>query len=218
MSGRPRTPPRSRLGITRDSIVAKAAEIVTEYGLGALTMRRVGDALGIGTMTLYGYFRDKDELLDAVVDLLSSQTEIPRSTGPWKQRMRALMLALHAQLVEHPFLVELRGRGPLSSAGAMRWTEVGLEILIEAGFEPPEAARAFRPLFIYAFGHARFFPAADADQVMREARATLSLLPPDRFPCVLAAADEIAASIGDPDSYRHGLERQLDGIETQLEG
>ena len=214
----PATESRSRLGLSREKIVEQAAQLVVEDGLGALTMRRVSDALGVGTMTLYGYFRDKDELLDAVVDLHSSRLEVPRSSGPWKARMRTLMLALHDQLVKHPFLVELRLRRPLASPGALRWTEAGLEILTDAGLSPAEAARAFRPLFIYTFGHALFLPRDDPDRVVREARAALALLSPDQYPVVAGAADELAETLTGEGTYERGLDQQLDGIEAQLSG
>jgi AcrR family transcriptional regulator len=210
------TESRSRLGLTRETIAQQAADLILEHGLERLTMRRVAEALGAGTMTLYGYFRDKDELLDAVIDLHSSRLEIPRSSGPWKARMRTLMLALHQQLVEHPFLVVLRLRRPLASPGAFRWTEAGLEILTDAGLSPAEAARAFRPLFIYTFGHAIFLPRADPDRVVREAHAAIMLLPPDQYPIVSAAAADLASSLVAPESYEHGLDQQLDGIEAQL--
>jgi AcrR family transcriptional regulator len=216
MNRTPAAESRSRLGLSRETIVQQAAQLIVEQGLKGLTMRRVAEALGIGTMTLYGYFRDKDELLDAVIDFHSSRQEIPRSSGPWKARMRKLMLALHHQLVEHPFLVELRLRRPLASPGAFRWTEAGLEILKDAGLSSADAARAFRPLFIYTFGHAIFLPREDPDRVVREAHAAIMLLAPEQYPIVTAAAAELATSLVAEESYQQGLNQQLDGIEAQL--
>lgn len=207
---------RSRLGLTREAIAEQAAQLIVEHGLKGLTMRRVAETLGIGTMTLYGYFRNKDELLDAVIDFHSAKLEIPRSSGPWKARMRKLMLALHDQLVEHPFLVELRTRRPLASPGAFRWTEAGLEILKDAGLSSAEAARAFRPLFVYTFGHAIFLPREDPDRVVREAHAAIMLLSPDQYPIVTSAAADLATSLVAKESYKQGLDQQLNGIEAQL--
>jgi AcrR family transcriptional regulator len=207
---------RSRLGLTPESIVDAADQILGETGLPGLTMRAVAERLGVGTMTLYGYFRDKDVLLDAIIDAKSARLEIPRTSGPWKPRLRALMLALHRQLVEHPFLVELRLRRPLASPGALRWTEIGLEALLEAGLSPGEAAKAFRPLFIYTFGHATFLPPEQPDQVVRDAHAALLRLPPDEYPVLTSAARELAATLTGQEAFEYGLDRLLDGIETQL--
>src|SRR5437763_17013882 len=170
-------------------------------------MRAVANRLDVGTMTLYGYFRDKDELLDALIDAESAKLELPRSTGPWRPRLRALMVALHGQLAEHPLLVELRLRRPLASPGALRWTEFGLEALQEAGLSPGDAARAFRPLFIYAFGHAIFLPRERPDQVVRDAHAALLRLPPADYPALTSAAAEMAGTLAGPEAFEYGLAR-----------
>lgn len=215
------TPPakaqsRSRLGLTRESIIDAADELIGEQGLGRVTMRRVAQRLGAGTMTLYGYFRDKDELLDALIDTRSAALVIPRPSGPWKAQLRELMLALHRQLLERPFLVELRLRRPLASPGAMRWTEVGLAALQSAGLSPGEAAKAFRTLFVYTFGHASFLPREDACQTVRDAHAALVALPPDVYPVVTAAARDLAGTLAGNEAYEYGLDRILDGIEAEV--
>ena len=207
---------RSRLGLSRAGIIEVADAVLADEGLPGLTMRAVAERLGIGTMTLYGYFRDKDELLDALIDTKSAELEIPRSSGPWKPRLRELMLALHRQLVEHPFLVALRLHRPLMSPGALRWTEVGLETLGEAGLSPGEAAKAFRGLFVYTFGHATFLPQGEPDEVVRRAHAALVGLPRDSYPAVAAAAGELAGTLIGLDAYEYGLDSLLDGIEVKV--
>jgi AcrR family transcriptional regulator len=210
------TTTRSRLGLSRERIIEVADAVISDQGLPGLTMRAVAQRLGVGTMTLYGYFRDKDELLDALIDSISDELEIPRSSGPWKPRLRDLMLALHRQLVERPFLVALRLRRPLMSPGAFRWTEVGLEALGEAGLSPGESAKAFRGLFVYTFGHATFLPEGEPDEVVRRAHAALVALPPDAFPAVAAAAGDLAGTLTGVDAYEYGLDRLLDGIEAEV--
>src|SRR4051812_50158042 len=59
--------PGSRLGLSRERIVEGAIELLDRDGLDVFSMRRLAEELGVGTMTIYGYFRGKDELLDAVV-------------------------------------------------------------------------------------------------------------------------------------------------------
>src|ERR687893_1769658 len=57
---------RSGLGV--DGIVAAAIELADAEGLGALTMRRVAERLGVGTMSLYTHVPAKGELLDLMLD------------------------------------------------------------------------------------------------------------------------------------------------------
>lgn len=213
----PATPgSRSRLGLTHEAIVAAAGELLKEHGVAGVTMRRVAERLGVGTMTLYGYFSDKDALLDAIIDASGAELVPPAPEGDWKASMRTLMLALHDQLIEHPFLVELRLRRPIVSREAMRWTEAALAILGRAGLSPGQAAQTFRPLFVYTFGHAAFVLRADERAVVNRARAAVLGLPAGEYPLVTAAAQELAQVLIGQEPYEFGLDLLLDGIEKRL--
>ena len=67
-------------------------------------MRRLADELGVGTMTLYGYFRGKAELLDAVMDAAAPAVDLPVADAPWRERIAALARATRASLERHPAL------------------------------------------------------------------------------------------------------------------
>ena len=205
------------MGLTHDAIVAAAAELLEERGVEGVTMRRVAERLGVGTMTLYGYFADKDALLDAIIDASGAELAPPAPEGDWRSSLHTLMLALHAQLIEHPFLVELRLRRPIVSAQAMRWTEAALAILVErAGLSAGEAMQAFRPLFVYTFGHAAFTPREAEPGVVNRAGAAVLALPPDQYPLATAAARELTEVLVGQEPYELGLDLLLDGIESRL--
>ena len=207
---------RSRVGLTQEAIIAAARELLADEGVGGVTMRRVAARLGVGTMTLYGYFADKDALLDAIIDASGAELAPPAPDGDWKSSLRTLMLALHAQLTEHPFLVELRLRRPIVSPQAMRWTETALGILQGAGLTAGEAMQAFRPLFVYAFGHAAFNPRADESDAAARARAAVLMLPRHEYPLVTAAAEELAQVMVGEEPFELGLDLLLDGIEARV--
>ncbi|MBJ7328557.1 MAG: TetR/AcrR family transcriptional regulator C-terminal domain-containing protein [Solirubrobacteraceae bacterium] len=211
-----RKAPNSRSGITREAIVDAAAELLAEGGLDALTMRRLGDRLGISAMTLYRYFDDKDALLDAVVDAGTDELELPPPSGPWQEQIAALMRALHTRLMARPFLIELRVRRPLVSPGAMRWTERGMRILREAGLDERAAANAYRALFVYTFGDATYRPRGAADAAARRTRAMHLDLPPDEYPHVTAATRELAEAFAEDTSFESGLQLLINGIAQGL--
>jgi AcrR family transcriptional regulator len=86
ISGRP---PR----FTRERLAQVAFEIADREGFGAVSMRRVAQELGAGTMTLYGYVRTKDELVALMDDhlmgeLLVSEDELAR---PWREALTAVL-------------------------------------------------------------------------------------------------------------------------------
>src|SRR3954466_4577198 len=93
---------------SREAIARAALDLVDREGLDALSMRRLAGELGMGTMTLYGYFRTKEELLDAVVHEATGWPELPLRAGPWDECLRALARMLRAGLARHRSLIEVR--------------------------------------------------------------------------------------------------------------
>lgn len=207
-------------GLSRERILEAALELVDREGLEALSMRRLADELEAGTMTLYGYFRGKDELLDALVDLSSRRSRGLQELGegPWRQQLRQLAVAVREALAEHRWEIELRLRRPLISPGALRVTEAGMRILLGAGLPPAEAARIFRTVFLYTFGFSGFSDPVDADRTRRESVAQMAPLPPDEYPAVTAAVNELVDTLSGEDQFEHGLDLILDGIEGRLPG
>lgn len=180
-------------------------------------MRRLASELGVGTMSLYRHFRNKQELLDAVVDAAAAEVPAaPGASGPWKEELGDLMREVRAALARHPIGIWLRLDAPLLSPGALRVTETGMQILEGAGFDRAVAARAYRALFLYTFGFAAFNSPRAPDEVMRQARGALSALPPDRYPALSSAATEAAATMAGDDQFEFGLGRILAGLEATL--
>jgi AcrR family transcriptional regulator len=209
-------PRRARPDLSRERVAEVALTMIEQDGLRALSMRRLADELGIGTMTLYGYFRDKDELLDAVVDAAAARIEVPRRRGTWKSQIRALMDRIRTALTEHPIGVLLRLERPMWSPGALRVSEAGVRILREAGFSRAEAARAYRSLFNYTFGFAAFSPREVSEEVRRKALAALAALQQDEYPALIDARSELADAVGGEAQFQHGLDLLLDGLEAKL--
>ncbi len=202
--------------VNRDAIAREALAVLDEDGIDALSMRALADRLGIGTMTLYGYFRSKEELLDAAVGAAVDDFVAPRRTGRFRDDARAVTLAVRDVLVKHPTLPRVRGQEPLLQPRAFRMSEEAMQVLLDAGFPLEEAGRAFRVLFTYVFGEALFSPHEPAPADRRAARAALLTLPEDEFPAMTRVADGMAEALGGPEQFAYGLERVLDGLEARL--
>jgi AcrR family transcriptional regulator len=202
--------------LSRDSILDAAIELVDRAGLEALTMRALARQLDVGTMTLYGYFRDKRELVDAMVDALAERAPVPALRGSWRARLAELMTYLHRSLAAYPELARLRVAQPIVTPGAFRFTEAAIAVLREAGFDAAAAARHFRTLFVYTFGVAVFSPEEHAAEHRRRSAGALAALPPDEFPTLSGQLVEMLDSLDPEPQFRHGLELILDGIEARL--
>ena len=206
--GRPR-------GLSRERIAAAALKIVDRDGLDALSMQSLARALGAGTMTLYVYFRDKDELLDAVLDAaVESPSFAP--TGVWRDDLAALVRLAHGTLSRHPALVQVRFRRPVLRPQALRFGEGVMGILLRAGFDAAEASSAFRLLFTYMFGFAGLSPQRSVDQARHDAGAAVAALPRERFPSLTGNAAEFSAAMAGTEQFDYGLERILDTLESRL--
>jgi AcrR family transcriptional regulator len=212
----PRPTRRRRGGLSRGQIAHAALEIVDHEGLDALTMQRVAEAVGAGTMTLYGYYRSKDELLDAVVDA-AVEEGVPATGGAsWRDQLHELAHVAHDMLNRHPALVQIRLRQPVLRPESLRFGEAALKILFGAGFDAREATQAFRLLFTYVFGFAGLSPEQTAEQAKRQAAVAIAALPPERFPHLTEAAAEAATAMAGEEQFEYGLERILDGLEASL--
>jgi AcrR family transcriptional regulator len=210
----PKSDPRARL--SREQVARAALELLDRHGLEALSMRRLADRLGVGTMTLYGYFKGKDDLLDAVIDAAVADREQIQLEGPWQDQLRTLMRATRRALGRHPSLVKVRAERPVLRPEALRFAEAGLTILRGAGFGRTEAARAFRLLFTYVFGYVSFSPEQTADEARRQSKAATARLPRDQYPTLTDTADELADAMAGDATFDFGLDRIIDGFEADL--
>jgi AcrR family transcriptional regulator len=198
--------------LSREAILDATLVLVERDGLDALTMRRVAAELGIGTMTLYGYFSGKGELLDALVDAVAAAAPIPELRGSWRDRLTVVMTHMHEALSAHPALARLRVAQPIATPGAFRFTEAALAALRDAGFDASASARHFRTLFVFTFGAA--LVGAPATLAQRGgAAAALAALPRDEYPTLTGQLGEMLEALDSPTQFENGLGLILDGIE-----
>ena len=103
-----------RVPLDRDRVVRAAIALADEGGLGSLTMRKLAEKLDVVPMALYKHVANKDELLDAMVDVVFGELEFPTGGG-WKTAMRARAISMREGLLRHPWAVEPHG-GPEARA------------------------------------------------------------------------------------------------------
>src|SRR5918912_4075396 len=92
-----------RTPLSRERVVEAALQLIDAEGPEALTMRRLGRELGVEAMSIYEYTSGKDELLEAVMERLLEELELPTSGHPdWKERIRAVVDAWLRLAERHP--------------------------------------------------------------------------------------------------------------------
>src|SRR3954454_22934009 len=96
-----------RKPLSRERILAAALEVVDEQGIEALSMRKLGQALGYEAMSLYNYVANKDDLLDGILDLVLAESELPSPAGAWDTAVRTSAVSVHQALRRHPWAATL---------------------------------------------------------------------------------------------------------------
>lgn len=102
--------PKSRgpkQGLTVERIVLAGMEIADAEGLAALSMRRVADRLGVGTMSLYTYVPSKAELVDVMFDRAIGSVEHAPVDGGWREKLSAVARAAWELYRRHPWLLQV---------------------------------------------------------------------------------------------------------------
>jgi AcrR family transcriptional regulator len=195
--------------------VEVATRLVDSEGVDALSMRRLAAELGVGTMTLYGYFRDKEELLDAIVDAAADEIRLPAARGSWQTQIKGIAREIRDALERHPEGIRIRLARPMLTPGALRTTEAAMRILRAAGFDRAEAARGYRTVFLYTFAFAAFTPPGPPAKARQRSFAALPALPPKEFPEIHDAIAELADSMAGDEQFEHGLDLILDGLQAR---
>lgn len=187
--------PKPRLSV--DAIVATAVALADEEGMGALSMRAVGDRLGRTAMALYTYVPGKSELLDLMYD--AAHAELP-SAYPESDDWRAGLTAWGGDLLEfyvrHPWVLQVSQARPVLGPHEYAGLDTLVVLLRATGLDAGVLRRLVGTLFPFVRGSAqvvadaRLAPAAtgrsDAQWWAARSAALTELVPDfaDRFPAV----------------------------------
>jgi TetR/AcrR family transcriptional regulator, tetracycline repressor protein len=212
----------SRVTLTPQTVVEGALALADAEGLEAVTIRRLAKELGVTPMALYWHFRSKDELLEGMAARIFEEIDLSVDTSAtWQAQLRALLGSMVSVLRAHPATAILLSTRTASSEGALRATEVALDILGRGGFSPTEATQIARHALSTVSNLISGEPGVVAREesgklidVRRRARLFLESLPPERYPRLVEAATPLSEGVA-PDTYfAFGLDLLLAGIEA----
>jgi len=187
-------------------------------GVEGLSMRRLADALGAGAMSLYHYVANKDELLDAMVDVVFSEIEPPPEGSDWQSAMRRESESARQVLARHPWAITLMESRTTPGPANLRHREAVTGCLRRAGFSVPMATHANWLLNGYVYGYALQVASLPFDTADELAEMTenvyLPQLPPDEFPYLNESAAALVAAGYDPaEEFTFGLDLILAALE-----
>ncbi|MBT8160632.1 MULTISPECIES: TetR/AcrR family transcriptional regulator C-terminal domain-containing protein [Arthrobacter] len=211
--------------LNRRTVLGAALELVDEHGLDALSMRRLGQALGRDPMAVYRHAANRKELLAGVAELVLDEVEIFTDDAHWQIQLRRMAHEMRRVCLRHPNVVPLLVTGPLSTplglrpAGTLRPLEQILGILIRAGFAPGDALHVYRAFYGFLYGHIlNELQELIVDPEENEALLQLGLqrLPLREFPHLRRLAPELLEYDGEHE-LDQGITILLAGLGQQLE-
>jgi len=97
----------TRVPLTRDRVLSTAVALADREGIEALSMRKLAQALDVVPMALYRHVANKDELLDALVDVVIGEIDPPLDGADWKTALRTRILSARRALLRHPWASRL---------------------------------------------------------------------------------------------------------------
>lgn len=146
----------SREPLTRDRILATAIALADDGGLAAVSMRKVGQALGVEAMSLYNHVANKNDLLNGMVDRVTAEFE-PPAEGDWTSSLREMAISAHEALKRHPWACDLMLSPDHVSLERIRFMDLLLATLREAGFTEEQVYHAYHVLDAHIFGFSLWY-------------------------------------------------------------
>ncbi|MEU7298007.1 TetR/AcrR family transcriptional regulator [Streptomyces exfoliatus] len=215
-----RRPTKQGAVLSEQLIVDTALRLVAQHGADALSVRRLGAALGADPSALYRYFRNTDALLLAIADeLIGKAQDGWTATGDWRTDLRSMGLRIHACYVSHPQAAVLGAYRTTGRLHETRAVERILGILRTAGFPDALAVRIYHAFVDQALAFAAqdaaalSLPAAAREKEAAVWHAVYGKLPADTHPHIAATFPLLAADMRDS-GYPFALELMLSAVEA----
>jgi AcrR family transcriptional regulator len=208
--------PERRAQLTRDQVVTAAIELADRDGIESASMRRLAQELGVEAMSLYTHVRNKDDLLDGMVDAVISMIPVDTDAADWRTSLRRMALGARGVMLRHPWAPRTIETRAAPGPAGIAYANAVLGILREGGFSIAQTHHALHILGsrVLGFTQSVFDDSPDPDP---EAAASL----PDEFAAAFPYAAEMALAVAhegalgpcdDDGEFEFGLDFILDGL------
>jgi|SRR4051812_45492832 TetR/AcrR family tetracycline transcriptional repressor len=137
----------------REDILAAAVAVIDAEGLEALTMRRLGAALGVTAMSLYRHFENRDAVLGGVVHHLVATVSFAPGAD-WSETLRSFAMGYRGMLLQHPRAVALLATHPLDPQQGRALVAPLLDKFAAARVEEERAIVIVQSVAVFTLGHA----------------------------------------------------------------
>ena len=149
--------PQPRLPLTRERVLRAAVGLAEEHGITTLSMRKLGQRLGVEAMSLYNHVANKEDVLDGMVDLVVDEIDdavsgLDKASGDWKTAMRQRVLAARDVLLRHPWAPGVLETRTNPSPPVLRYFDEMIGLFLDGGFSIDLTHHAMHALGSRALG------------------------------------------------------------------
>jgi AcrR family transcriptional regulator len=131
--------------------VQAAITIADREGLDALTMRRVAQELGAGTMSLYWHVRSKDELIELMRDAVAGEHTLQPS-GDWRSDLARFARDTRATFLRHPWLASVAWGTPPLGPNSLRQDELTMAAMSSMGVDLQTQGAVSATVYFFVIG------------------------------------------------------------------
>ncbi|QYX78488.1 TetR/AcrR family transcriptional regulator [Streptomyces akebiae] len=208
-------PPRETL--SRQRVLHAAVELADTGGLETLSMRRLGEAVGVEAMSLYNHVANKEDLLDGMVDLVFGEVDLPSPGDDWRPAMRRRAISMREVLSRHRWAIGLMESRSAPGPATLRHHDAVLGCLREAGFSLTLTAHAISVLDSYIYGFAlqeKTLPFDTPAETAELAESIMSGFDDGEYPYLteMATVHVMRPGYAYGDEFEFGLDLILDGL------
>ena len=208
-----------RKPLSAERVLHAALRLADAGGTEALTMRRLGQELGVEAMSLYKHVANKDAILDGIVDLVVAEIALPSPGDRWKRAMRRRGISAHQVLLRHPWACMLLMSRVNLGPAMLRYVDATLGTLRKAGFPIELADYAWNAMDSHIYGYTlqELNHPFEPQQYPEAAETYLPQLPSGRYPHLTELTVHVMEGHYDGvPEFTFGLDLILDGLERLL--
>ncbi|KQZ89463.1 TetR family transcriptional regulator [Phycicoccus sp. Root563] len=214
--------------LSRGRIGEAAVAVADAEGIGAVSMRRIGQELGVEAMSLYNHVANKDAMLDAMVELVAAQLiagtsslDAPDPATDWRGALRARALAAREVMLRHRWAPGVLQTRTAMNLDLVRYYDGVVGVLRAGGFSNDLAHHSLHALGsrVVGFSQELFDPGAAADDASEEMLEAMAEHVPHLVGMLAEVAhDDPASTLGwcdDQSEFEFGLDVLLEGLERR---
>src|SRR4051812_18633722 len=211
----------ARTPLSRERVLAAAVAFADANGLDSLSMRKLGEALGVEAMSLYNNVANKVDLLDGMIDAVFAEIGLPSDEAGWRTAMRRRAVSVRRVLRRHRWAIGLMESRTSPGPATLAHHDAVIGVLRAGGFTVAQTAHAFSLLDSYIYGFAlqeKGLPFEGPEQTAAVAAEMFARFPADRYPHFVELATEHVLQPGYDygDEFVFGLDLILDGLDRLL--